>query len=249
MAERLRRLASLVVAALCAAMAAAPAAGVVGGAAPADPAAWPWAVALLDAANPDPVAAEVCTGTLIRGEWVLTAAHCVVGADGGVADPAGVQVGAGAADLAALTPDRRLPVSRVVVYPGYTPSRFGRDVALLRLARPSGLPPAALGAGFRTGSLKGWVAGFGLGDGARHDAPHRPHQRLDAARLRPLHAHAAGVRVPALAVGDRLRHAAVQPRAVGVLRRLRRPARGLPRRGAARDRSGQLDGRVPAARG
>ena len=165
MAERLRRLASLVVAALCAAMAAAPAAGVVGGAAPADPAAWPWAVALLDAANPDPVAAEVCTGTLIRGEWVLTAAHCVVGADGGVADPAGVQVGAGAADLAALTPDRRLPVSRVVVYPGYTPSRFGRDVALLRLARPSGLPPAALGAGFRTGSLKGWVAGFGLGDG------------------------------------------------------------------------------------
>ena len=37
-------------------------------------------------------------------------------------------------------------------------------MALLRLGRPSGLPPAALGAGFRTGSLRGWVAGFGLSD-------------------------------------------------------------------------------------
>jgi secreted trypsin-like serine protease len=161
MARRAARRAALALALLWAAVAAAPAGAVVGGAPPGDPAAWPWAVALLDAANPDPAAAEFCTGTLVRGEWVLTAAHCVADA-GGVVDPAAIQVGAGASDLAGLTPDRRLPVDRVVVYPGYTPARFGHDIALLRLARPSGLAPAALGSGFREGSLRGWVAGFGL---------------------------------------------------------------------------------------
>ena len=164
MPDRLRRFLAAALCALGAGVAAAPAAAVVGGTAPADPAAWPWAVALLDAANPDPVGAEFCTGTLIRGEWVLTAAHCVVGADGTVADPATVQAGVGATDLAALAPDRRIPAARIVVYPGYTPSRFGHDIALVRLSRPSGLPPASLGAGFRAGALKGWVAGFGLSD-------------------------------------------------------------------------------------
>jgi hypothetical protein len=136
--------------------------GVVGGA-PADPAAWPWAVALLDPAQPDPVKAQFCSGALIRGEWVLTAAHCVVAAGGRVLGPAEIQIGVGAVDLAGLTADRRIPAGRVVVYPGYTPSRYGRDLALVQLSRPSGLPAAELGAGLGA-ERRGWVAGFGVND-------------------------------------------------------------------------------------
>ena len=144
-----------------------PAGAVVGGAGAADPAAWPWAVALLDASEPDPVAAQFCSGTLIRGEWILTAAHCVYEENESVRDASSIQIAVGAPDLVGLTPDRRIAASRVVVYPGYSPQRFGRDIALLQLSRPSGLTPAQLGRGFSTGGLRGWVAGFGLNDAGR----------------------------------------------------------------------------------
>jgi len=137
--------------------------GVVGGA-PADPAAWPWAVALLQAGEPDPVKAQFCSGTLIRGEWVLTAAHCVVGPDGKTIPPGEVEVGVRAADLASLSADRRIPAGRVIVYPGYTPARYGRDLALVQLSRPAGLAAAELAAGLEAGPREGWVAGFGVNE-------------------------------------------------------------------------------------
>jgi len=139
-------------------------AGAVVGGGAANPEAWPWTVALLDSSVADPVGAQFCTGTVVRGEWVLTAAHCVYNDDGSVKGPETIHVGVGSADLASLTPDRRIAASRVVVYPGYTPARFGRDIALLQLSRPSGLPPAELGLGSSTGGLRAWVAGFGLND-------------------------------------------------------------------------------------
>lgn len=138
------------------------ASGVVGGG-PANPAAWPWAVALLRADEPNPRLARFCSGTIVRGEWVLTAAHCVYDDTGQPLRPQQIDVGVGAFDLAALTPAQRIRAARIVVYPGYSAQRFGRDVALIQLAQPSGLAPAELTLG-SLDSETGWVAGFGAND-------------------------------------------------------------------------------------
>lgn len=135
------------------------------GAQPADPATWPWTGALLDSGNPDPVAARFCTGTLLRGEWLLTAAHCVVRGDGSVRDPAAIDLAIGQPDLKAVTPGLRIRASQIVVYPGYTPGRFGRDIALVRLSRPSGITAPELSPAYRDATSQAWVAGFGLNEG------------------------------------------------------------------------------------
>ncbi len=53
-----------------------------------------------------------------------------------------------------------------MVYPGYTPSLFsGATSRCCGSPGPPACCPPALGAGFGPDRLKGWVAGFGLGDG------------------------------------------------------------------------------------
>lgn len=135
---------------------------IVGGG-PADPAAWPWAAALLHSSQPDAASARFCTGTVLRGEWVLTAAHCVHDDAGRPLQAAEIDVALGTTDLAALAPQNRIRAARIVVYPGYSVLRYGRDVALVQLSRPSGIAPADLTSG-PSGHRRGWVAGFGLND-------------------------------------------------------------------------------------
>lgn len=130
------------------------------GQAPAGPEAVPWTASLMRSDVADPAAAELCAGTVIPGEWVLTAAHCVV-RDGRTLSPAEIQVGVGSPDLRTA---RRLPVAQIVVYPGYVPTSAARDVALVQLAQPSGVVPAALSPVARDrGAVTGAVAaGWGL---------------------------------------------------------------------------------------
>jgi trypsin len=80
--------------------------------------------------------ALLCTGTLVAPRVALTAAHCldVFGEDGQYEVFFGAQLGTGR--FALVTAARR--------HPDYDPATHEHDLALLRLASPVDLPPAAL---------------------------------------------------------------------------------------------------------
>ena len=119
---------------------------IVGGR-PAQPGAFPWMVALLNAAEPDPFQAQFCGGSLVAPEWVLTAAHCFFNDQGQQVVSARnldlllgtnrLQIGAG----------KRLRAAQIVINPGYNPQvgkLGGNDIALVRLSRPVTLPTLPL---------------------------------------------------------------------------------------------------------
>lgn len=93
--------------------------------------------------------ADLCSGTVVSGNVVLTAAHCVLNDTFSVVrNPANVTVVTGNVDWA--SPDRTVSaVSRVAVdpsftytVPGYAPVRG--DVAVLELSAPVAAPPVKL---------------------------------------------------------------------------------------------------------
>jgi hypothetical protein len=165
--DRLRRCLAAVTAALVLGLGAATAGAVVGGE-PANPAAWPFVVALLDARNPDAFQGQFCAGTLVRSDWVVTAAHCV---DEG---PPQIEVAGGITDLTRIGPADRVPVGLTGVYPGYRELANGgaeNDLAVLHLSRPLPLQPAPLPLAQLPDNLRaleGWVPGWGgLDSGGR----------------------------------------------------------------------------------
>lgn len=71
-----------------------------------------------------------CGGSLIGSTWILTAAHCVSGAD-----PSGFQAVVGTTDLDSGEGEIA-DISQIIVHPYYSDTTFGFDLALLRLAAP-----------------------------------------------------------------------------------------------------------------
>jgi len=86
----------------------------------------------------EPDLALLCTGTLVAPRVVLTAAHCldVFGEDGQYEVFFGAQLGDSAGHFALVTSARR--------HPDYDPATHEHDLALLRLAAPVDVAPAAL---------------------------------------------------------------------------------------------------------
>jgi hypothetical protein len=140
-------------------IATAPAAAMVGGAAPASDGVGRAAVMVLDSRG------GLCTGTALARDLVLTAAHCGAG---------------GAVEYKLLEFDAaRKPVlkdfSAIARHPGFSlqtmlAHRATADVALLKLSAPSTLAPAALAPAGGTVAVgdRMVIAGFGLtrsGDG------------------------------------------------------------------------------------
>ena len=103
----------------------------------AGPGEWPWQVALINAGG-NPYQAQYCGGSLIDVDWVVTAAHCVVGRT-----PGSIQVLAGIHNLG--NPEagyQRLDVAQIYVHPQYNQAAtYDKDVALLRLADTAELGP------------------------------------------------------------------------------------------------------------
>ena len=126
---------------------------------------YPWMVALLDANEPDVFQAQSCGGTLIRPNVVLTAAHCVADLE----KLSDMDVAVGVYDLSEVKPEQRIPLSRIIIHPGYNPETIDNDIALLRLARSSTAPTVTLVDPVTMNSLDGYMPLTVVGWGAKAD--------------------------------------------------------------------------------
>ena len=96
----------------------------------ADPGEYPFQVAILKRNVADRFSAQFCGGSLIAGDVVLTAAHCVVDRPANRLD---VLTGT---NRLAPGGGTRVHVTAKYVHPGYNPRTSGNDIAILELETP-----------------------------------------------------------------------------------------------------------------
>lgn len=87
----------------------------------------PWQVALVFGSGPEPVRVQFCGGSLIRPNWILTAAHCV----DRDTKPDAVDIVLGTAFYKNF--GERLKVKRIIVHEKWNSSSMENDIALLEL--------------------------------------------------------------------------------------------------------------------
>ena len=100
----------------------------------------PYQVALFSwpdrAPSSDPFYDQICGGSLIHREWVVTAAHCV----DSVTDLSSFDIGVGKTNLSDYTSADRYDVEEIIVHPDWQlHDGFTSDIALLKLSAPATL--------------------------------------------------------------------------------------------------------------
>lgn len=100
----------------------------------ADPADWPFVAALVTRDG-----SQLCGGSVVAKDAVVTAAHCVLGAS-----PKQIRVVTGRPDLSDESAGQELRVAEVTVHQQYRRTGYRRDVAVMRLKRPTVAPKVRL---------------------------------------------------------------------------------------------------------
>ena len=106
---------------------------------------------------------DLCTGTLVSSNVVLTAGHCVEDVTTETQDPAsGFAVVTGALDWTDRATRQVSGVSQTAIYPGFDPSTAHGDAAVLELSTPTtapALPLATTSSFFCQAAQMRWLAG------------------------------------------------------------------------------------------
>ncbi|MBX2825071.1 MAG: serine protease [Gammaproteobacteria bacterium] len=138
---------------------------------------------------------QFCGGTLVAGQWVVTAAHCLTDGEGNVAPPSALAVMVGASDLDQPV-NQAVGVTSVIPHPNYDAPTFANDIALLRLEYDAPTTPVAIDTAAVELNQVAFIAGWGaLNEGGQGVVQEIP-TALQGAYVRMIPGDDCGSRFP-----------------------------------------------------